>query len=59
MEINVTENITNVTISVSEDGENVSLTVTPIISSVSFTVSEVGIKGDKGDSMDVDGGIIF
>ena len=59
MEINVTENITNVTISVSENGDNVTLNVAETPQVVSFTISEVGLKGDKGDSMDVDGGIIF
>jgi hypothetical protein len=53
MEINVTENINNITISVSEDGENVSLIVTPIISSISFTVSEVGQKGDTGNDSSI------
>jgi hypothetical protein len=57
--ITITELVENVVVTVTEGGDIVNISVQENTEPISITFTEIGKEGEKGDSMDVDGGIIY
>jgi len=60
--ITITEVVENVVVTITDGGDIVNVSVQENIEPISVIFTEVGKegeKGEKGDSMDVDGGIIY